>query len=147
MAYATQDQIRLAAGGSSTGGASDRFVELADWNGDDIVDPDVIAEAQLRADGWIDGYLRQRYATPIATPSDTLIRLAADECVYWLRSKRQVLTQADLDERKDRERQLELMRDGKLRPDDPLPPKSTAVSSAVVELGGCFSRDDLKGIW
>lgn len=147
MAYATQDQIRLAAGGSSPAGPSDRFVELADWNGDGAVDADVIAEAQLRADGWIDGYLRLRYATPIATPSDTLIRIAADECVYWMRSKKQQLSQEDMEERKNREHQLEAMAAGKIRPDEPLPLKSSAVTSTVVDLGGCITREGLKGMW
>lgn len=142
MAYATQTQIQMAAGGP------DRFVQLADWNGDGTVDADVIAEAQARADGWIDQYLRERYTTPIATPSDTLIRLAADEAVYWLRKSRGLLAQdeQDVEQRKDRERQLQDMAAGKIRPDEPLPTKSTAVGAAFVENCSPVSRAGLKGL-
>lgn len=143
MAYATQAQIQMAAGGA------DKFLELADWNGDGSVDTDVIAEAQSRADGWIDGYL-VRYGTPIEQPSDTLIRLAADEAVYWLRQSRGMLAMYPeaVEARKDRERQLEEMRDGKIRPGYPLPAKSTSVVAAVVDNCGPISREGLKGsIW
>lgn len=142
MTYASQDQIQLAAGGS------DRFTSLTDWDGDGTPDPGVIAEAQARADGWLDGYLRQRYSTPIAAPTDTLQRLAADECVYWLRSKRGMLGPEDIEQRKEREREMEKYRKGELRPDEPLPAKSSAVVSAIVPNGSCeVSRDSLKGIW
>lgn len=141
MAYATQTQISLAAGGDQ------RFLELFDWDGDGVVDALVVSEAQSRADGWIDGYLRGRYATPIATPSDTLIRLSADECVYWARKKRGLLAQdqQDLEDRKDRERQLEAMGAGKIRPDEPPPEQSTAVVAGVVENESPISRRGLKG--
>lgn len=145
MTYATQAQIELAAGGHAT------FVSLtARDNGVDI-DPALVAEAQARADGWIDGYLRLRYATPIANPSDTLIRIAADEAVYWLRSTTPggaMLSPHDIDRRKERERELEAMRKGELRPDEPAPARSTAVKSAIITNDALdVSRETLKGIW
>ncbi len=85
MAYASQTHIELAVGGAT------RLRELADWDDDGEVDAGVIAEAQAAADGYIDSYARTRYATPIETPSATLIRVAAEEAVYWMRSKRGVV--------------------------------------------------------
>lgn len=128
-------------------GGADRLLSLADWDGDGAIDADVITEAQKRADGWIDGYLRLRFETPIATPSDTLKRLAADEAVYWMRSSRGMVGEPEMKKREERERELELMRDGKLRPDEPLPKPSTAVKSALVALGGDVTREGTKGMW
>lgn len=141
MAYATQTEIQMAAGGT------DRFLSLTDWNGDGSVDADVVTEAQSRADGWIDGYLRLRYSTPIANPSATLARLAADEAVYWMRKSRGMLGEQDIEQRKERERELEAMRDGKLRPDEPTPAKSSAVVAVVVENCNPVSRSGLKGLF
>ncbi len=139
--YATESQIQFAAGGP------ERFRALFDWDGDNVADATVIAEAQARADGWCDGYLRMRYATPIATPSDTLIRLAADEAIYWTRSVRNMAGPEDLEKRKERVAEMEAMRDGKLRPDEPTPAKSTAVKSVFVENCSPMSRNGLKGVW
>jgi phage gp36-like protein len=141
MAYATQAQMQLAAGGE------ERFLALTDWDGDGAIDAPVVAEAQKRADGWIDGYLRLRYATPLTTPSETIIRLAADEAVYWLRKSRTMVGPEDATARKEREVEMEMMRDGKLRPDEPSPVKSTAVKSVIVENTSAMSRCNLKGIW
>ncbi len=139
MPYATQAQIQLAAGGEKS------FIDLADWDGDNVADAVVVAEAQERADGWIDGYLRLRYATPIATPSATLIRLAADEAVYWIKSSRSMAGEHDIKRRTEREHEMGMMRDGKLRPDEPLPTKSTATRSVFVENDSEVSRETLKG--
>lgn len=141
MTYALQSHLAFAAGGDV------HVLALTDWDGDGTIDVGVVAEALARADGWIDGFLRLRYTTPIATPSDTLIRIAADEAVYWLRCKRNMLTPEHVIERKDRERQLEEMRDGKLRPDEPLPAKSTAVAATFVENDHPVSRRGMRGIW
>src|SRR5688572_8018645 len=130
MSYATDAEIQHAAGGAT------RLTELADWNGDGIADIAEIAEAAKKADGWIDGFLRIRFATPIANPSATLKQIAADETVYRLKTAKSTmgLTQADIDSRTDRMRQLELMGKGVIRPDEPLPAQSTAVKSAIVEI-------------
>lgn len=139
MPYATQAQIESAAGGAT------RFLQLADWNLDGAVDASVVAEAQARADGWIDEYLRHREATPIENPTDTLIRLAADEAVYWLRKVRGMLTVEEIDQRKERERQLSEMRSGTLRyKNDPRP---NAKSAAFVENEADVSREGTKGMW
>lgn len=145
MSYATQAQLQLAAGGP------ERFLALTDWNGDNAIDADVVAEALKRADAWIDGFIPVQYSPPIATPSETLIRLAVDEAIYWLRSKREMVSDAEIKQREERERYLESVRSGKIRPDTVTSTKSAAVRPVVVRLSDDTavdtSRDGLKGIW
>lgn len=139
--YATQAQIELAAGGAEL------FRSLADWDGDGVADANVIAQAQESADGWIDGYLRLRFETPVLNPSTDIQRLAADEAVYWMKSKRRMLSEDDRTDRTEREREMGEYRDGKRRPDEPNPVKSTAVKSAYVANCSDMSRENLKGSW
>lgn len=144
MPYASQTKIELAAGGAA------RLVELSDWDGDADVDADVVEESQAAADGWIDSYLRMRFATPIPTPSSTLVRLAADEAVYWMREKRGMLSQQDIEARKGRETWLRDCSKGLVRPDEPLPPPSSAIATTWVDdtTERDVSRETLKGgVW
>lgn len=143
MAYASQSDLDFAAGGAA------RWLQLTDWDGDGQVDASVVASATTAADGWIDGYLRLRHATPIASPSATLRLLAARETVYQLRASRGLvaITKEDLDERTQRIHELEAMRDGKLRPDEPLPAPSTAIRAVFIDNDDDVSREGTKGMW
>ncbi len=143
MPYATQAQIQIAAGGA------DKLVQLADWDHDGVVDADVLAQAQAAADGWIDGYARSRFATPIAVPSSTLIRVAAEEAVYWMRKQRSMLSEDDRKDHEERERWCKDLSAGRVRPDEPLPAQSTAVQSAWVDRPDeqPVSRERLQGFW
>ena len=141
MPYASATELSMAAGGA------ERFRDLTDWDGDGVADESVVAEALARADGLIDSYLRLRYATPIAGASDTLKRLSADEAVYWLRKSRGMVSDQDAEQHKERLTLLSQMREGKLRPDEPLPTKSTAVRGAWVNSASDVSRDGTKGMW
>lgn len=142
MAYTTQPILILHAGGQAA------FDQLFDFDGDGVADPDAIARAQAAADGWIDQYLRLRYATPVAIPSETLKGIAADEAIYQVKKWKPALgvTPQDVEERTQRMRELEAMRDGKNRPDEPLPVQSTAVRAEFVANGSDVSRDSLKGL-
>jgi phage gp36-like protein len=143
MSYASQSDLEFWAGGS------ERFRQLMDWNGTGVIDADAVTRALSSADAWIDQYLRTRYKTPIATPSDTLKRIASEEAIYVLKTARGMdqLTQADIEKRKERMAELEQMRRGALRPDEPTPEKSSAVKSAIVELSGDVTREKTKGLW
>lgn len=143
MGYATQAQLEFAAGGAAD------YLQLTDWNGDGAVDAEVVSTAIALADAWINSFLRQRYATPIANPSTDLQLLAAREFIYQVKASRRLvaITKEDLDDREARRRELEDYRDGKRRPDEPLPAKSTAVRSAIIQLGGDVTRENLKGQW
>ncbi|HWU91601.1 MAG TPA: phage protein Gp36 family protein [Kofleriaceae bacterium] len=141
--YATQADLDFAAGGAA------RFREATDWDGDGQVDAAVVASAQTAADGWIDSYLRLRYSTPIPTPSATLRLLAARETLYQIKASRGLvaITKEDIDERAQRIRELEAMRDGKLRPDEPPPAPSTAIRATFVANCDDLSREGTKGMW
>lgn len=142
MPYATQALLVLHCGGQAT------FDQLYDFNGDGVADADAIARALSAADGWIDQYLRLRYATPIAVPSETLKGISADEAIYQVKKWKPTLgvTEQDVAERTQRMHELEAMRDGKNRPDEPAPVQSSAVRAEFVANSSAVSRDSLKGL-
>lgn len=138
MPYATQAQIELAAGGPA------RLREIADWDENGTVDPDVIAWAQMTADALIDGHARLRFAALLdaaGTSVDTAQMLAANEAVYQLRHARGQASQADVDAASARLLIYQAIAEGSFRPAEPLPTKSTAIQSAWV----AFNDDDSTG--
>lgn len=142
MPYAPQDQLELAAGGAA------KFVQLADLDGNGASDAAFVTRSQAAADGWLDGYIRARHATPIANPSATLIQMAADETIYRMRKARQMVTDDDRLDHQEREKWCEAVATGKVRIDEPLPLKSTAVKSAWVSGDSkAVSREGTKGFW
>src|SRR5687767_246327 len=130
MPYASENDIRLAAGGAA------RFTELTDWNGDGVADPDVIARAQAVADAFINPYLRNRYTVPIAAPTEELKQLAAAEAVFWLRTSRNQASPEDMELHKLRIDKLEEYRSGINRPDNSEAVKSDRGRSSIVEASG-----------
>jgi phage gp36-like protein len=147
MAYTSITDLEMEAGGAQA------LTELTDWDGDGDRDANVVEHAQAKADGWIDGYLRNRYEPlPIPNPSETLKRLAAEETIYWLKQARNRvgITEAEVMQRTDRERQLEQMRAGTLRPDAATTVPSTAGRSKIIaaeDTDIAVSRENLKGQW
>lgn len=144
MPYASLTELQHAAGGL------ERLIQITDHDGDGIMDTAVVDNALAQADAFLDQYLSLRYATPIANPSPVLRGLAAEHAIYWLRQSRGALSSEENLQLENRQRQLELMRDGKLRPDDPTPTKSSAVRAAFVERDPDaieVSRSSLKGLW
>ncbi|MDQ3153635.1 MAG: DUF1320 domain-containing protein [Actinomycetota bacterium] len=139
MAYATQANIEAHAGGAI------RLVELADWDGDGAVDAVAIASVQAESDGWIDGFANVLYHTPIEAPTETLIGHAAAECVFLLKKRRGMATDDDWREHEAREKWLERLAKGFVRPSDPAPAKSDAVRSQTVINNRDVSRMNLKG--
>lgn len=139
MAYVTQTDLELACGGPA------RLVEIADWHGVGSADAAVVADAIDAACGWIDGYARLRYGTPIPSPTATIKRVVAAEAIYVLRERRQMLTEQDVATKTARDQWAADLRDGKVRPDEPLPAPSTAIRSAWRPSTRDTSRDKLKG--
>jgi phage gp36-like protein len=142
--YASIDELTHAAGGT------ERLIQLADWDGSGTVDGAVLDQALAQADAFLDQYLSLRYATPILNPSPVLRGMAAEQAVYWLRQARGMVGDEENRQLENRQRQLELMRDGRLRPDEPPPVRSTAVVAAFVERDPDaieISRASLKGMW
>ncbi|EGJ49045.1 gp436 family protein [Desulfocurvibacter africanus] len=79
MSYASQQDIVDRHG-------EEELLLLADRDGDGVVDPDVILQAQADADAEIDAYLAARYQLPLPTVPTVLKRLAVDILVYRLAS-------------------------------------------------------------
>lgn len=146
MPYADQPKLEAAAGGA------ERFLALTDWDGDGVIDASVVADAQVSADGWIDGFIPEQYSPPVANPSEALKELAAAEAIYRIRTKRDMAGPAEIEQRKERERYLEMIRSGRVRPDALTAIKSAPVRSGIVQMDGDgahggLSRRNTKGWW
>jgi phage gp36-like protein len=144
MPYASLAELALAAGGE------DRLLEMTDRDHDGIPDPVVIDGALTQADAFIDQYLSLRYATPIAAPSPVLRMHAAEHAIYWLRQSRGQVSDEENRQLENRQRQLEQMRDGRLRPDDTAPSRGAGVVAEFVERDPDsidVSRASLRGFW
>lgn len=145
MAYLTEQELEQYAGGGA------RLTELADWDGDSQRDAGVVTAAIDNASGFVDGYLRARSKTPVAAPSMTLKRLVGEEAIYWLRYSRPgtgtMVGDFDKDARAERIKLLEAHADGRLRLDEPMPERSSAIKSAIVDLGGEITKKNTEGMW
>lgn len=141
MTYSSQIDVQIAAGGTAN------LASLTDQNNTGALDPVVLAKFQAQADSTINSYLRLRYSTPLANPTEEIRDAAAALAVYYMREAKQMLTPHEIEGNKTRLAWLEAVRDGKVRIDEPSPPKSSAVKSAVVPLGGDITRENLKGMW
>lgn len=139
MPYASQTEIESVAGGA------ERLLELADWDNNGAIDTGLIASIQEEVDGWIDGFANLLYDTPIASPNQTLVKLAAAECVYRLKERRGTVTDHDEDKHRERLEWLKLLNAGKVRPSDPAPARSDAVRAEIVENASYHGRAALKG--
>lgn len=141
MGYATLSDVTQAAGGE------EKLVEISDWGNRGVVDTDVIDRAIVAADAFINAYLAQRYAVPVDNPSDLLRTLSAAEAVYTMRLQRRMLTPDDTAGRTDRERILKSLSEGRLRPSDPVPDKSSAGGAGFVPFDSAMARKNSRGMW
>ncbi len=145
MAYATQAQIQLAAGGLA------ELKQLADWDGDGEVDDDAIEYAQAAADGYFNSKFSLRYTVPVeltdiaATQRDIVVRMAAHQAVIELRRARNLLGPEHLATIEWINAWLLEVQEGKTRLADPAPAKSDAVRSQTVVNNRDVSRENLKG--
>jgi phage gp36-like protein len=146
MAYATEADLVTEAGGLA------ELEELLPDTAPGLADPSAIreywlAEAIKRGDDRVDAYLRPRYKTPIASPAPHLVRLAAEEAVYWLwdRGKKpmpaEVVTQAEV-----RLSELQRLRDGKMWPGDPAPEPTSGRRASVVESTNPWRSTNLRRV-
>jgi phage gp36-like protein len=145
MPYASLEELQYAAGGQ------DRLAQLTDWDDDGVPDDAAIAQALSQADAFLDQYLSLRYAVPIANPSPVLRGYAAEQAIYWLRQVRGMVGEEENRQLENRQHQLELMRDGRLRPDEAAAfTNAPSVVATFVERNPDtvdISRRTLKGMW
>ncbi len=141
MAYSTQSEIEIAAGGAVA------LAQLADFDTTSTAAL-VIAQALEQADDWIDDHLG-RYVTPLtdAAQIKAIKGISAEETVYLIRKWRGqlALTPEFAKEHEAREKRLEGYRDGRLLLPDPS--ARGVIRSAWVEADGDVTRDKLKGQW
>ena len=141
MAYASEADLVDAAGGlarleevippdnadATTGAANRQY-----W----------IDGAIVKGDAVIDSYLPPRYKTPLATPSEHVIRLAAEEALFWLRGAgSNQHTENDLAGKELRLIELKMLQSGKLWPGDPLPEQTSGGRSVIVKATNKWSLE------
>ena len=157
MAYCVQADLERAAGGVAL------FLKLADHNGDGTADTDVVADAISDAERYVDSYLARRYSVPLASPSDVIRRVTAEEAVYILRKDSVALGNvegvfSDLQlVHLQNVLWLEGVAAGKINPGvDPAPTKSSAVGASIGTRANStdtdmtdtlVTRSSLKGFW
>lgn len=150
MAYSTEADLATVAGGLPA------LLELTDYDGDSVADPDVIELAQAEADEMIDGSLRRLYGDQLPfDPVPKLIRsIAAVETVYRLKTYRRVATDRDDDLHRQRQETLASMQAGQFMPvtTDPYPIGDGGGTPIVVlrdsiesECAGFVTRESLRG--
>lgn len=87
MAYSTQDDVRIAVGGTRN------LIELADLEGTNGIDGGagvalVVGKAIAEADGIINSYLKQRLAVPLAIVPPEIASMSAAWAARVLRRNR-----------------------------------------------------------
>lgn len=146
MAYCTQSDVELAVGGA------ERLRQLADWDRDNSVDTDVVANAIEWADGYIDSVISRRYAVPVASPIPVRLKhLSADGAIYKLKKDRGMATEQDVEHFTDVwQKEVEKIGNGQITLGvDPLPTKSSLVADQQVDRPSTknVGRDQTKGFW
>jgi hypothetical protein len=153
MPYATLEQIRLAAGGTTT---ESKYLEEIS-RGENA---DVIARAQVEADAWIDAVTRRINSAAVPwDPADApqISTLAAAEVVYILRVQSNVAVQRHDDAHAERKLTLEGIAAGLIMPsstdDYPVgtggggPVSGTRTLTTTEIAAGINDRCSLKGLW
>ena len=101
MAYCTYDDVKKRIGEAD-------LVALADYDGDDSPDTDVVAAAINDACSLIDSYLSVRFTVPVSPVPDVLRTRAVNLAVYFLRLGRDSATE---DARRQYEDDVEWLRE------------------------------------
>lgn len=144
MAYCTKANLVTAIGDRA-------LLQLADLDGDGLVDDAAVTLAIRRADALINTHLSKQYTVPVVTVPDELLSRSIDITVYFLRKGRGTLDQHEIDEHKADLEWLQAVARGDLVLDvDPVPPKHsirkdgvTEREEDVVDVG----RRNLRGFW
>lgn len=141
MGYAVQADLEAAID-------QQKLVELTDDEKTGAVNAGRLARALADADAVIDGYLRGRYAVPLATTPPFVRYIAVSLAIYGLFERRSHLFEMPewLKERfKNAKENLRAIRDGKLDLGvDPPPPKGGAIVATTSGPERVFTEETLK---
>ena len=109
--YATRADAVIAAGGVA------RLVQLSDFDGSGTEDTDLVDDAMDEAEGVINSYVRKKFAVPLTAPVPEIIRrTTANMGIYFLKSRRDAVTEKDAVEQEQRIAWLEGLASGKIDP-------------------------------
>lgn len=139
MAYATADDLIERYG-------EEELIRLTDRTGSGVADADTVARALSDADAEIDGYLASRYALPLQSVPNVLVRIACDIARYRLwadRASDEVRRRYE-----DARRYLESLSRGDVTlglPPDMQPSAPTAMAAAWVGNEPVFTRQGTNG--
>lgn len=141
MPYATEADLVAEAGGLA------ELNELIPTTGPEGV-ADVrqyfIDRALAMGDSEINGYLAPRYATPLQSPALQIVRLAAEEAIWWLWSVKGNVPVELVTKQEVRLEKLKRIRDGEIWPGDPPLGASNGQQSAIVVRTGPWSVRSLR---
>ena len=144
MAYCTQSDVQIAAGGP------DRLLQLADPSGSGVIDAAYVTRAIEQAAGWIDGFAQKLYDVPVNPVPPALRDVNADEAVFLLKSRRDMVNELDVKLHDARKELLEQFRDGHNTLGVTVrPTKSALVVDRQTERPSdkAVSREATKGYW
>lgn len=142
MTYCTQTDVEAAAGGAV------KLKELTDVAGTGSTNATILAAAISAADEWINSFARHRHAVPFVTVPDMIKTISAEEAVYRLKRRRNMVTSEDKEQHDEHLRWLEQLAKGLVSPGtEPPPPKSAAVAARIVGVGDAreITREKLGG--
>ncbi len=143
--YAVTADLTRAAGGAT------RLVEIADFDGDGVVDAGLTDEALVKAEGLVNSYVRKVHVTPLVAPiPESIVTITADIAIWMLKGWRDALTEFDVELHADRVKWLEGIASGKVdlgaAPTTAASPFNAASSTARPS-SKAVSRENTKGFW
>jgi phage gp36-like protein len=141
MPYATVADLVAEAGGLA------ELHELIPTTGPEgVVDVRqyFIDRALAMGDSEVNSYLAPRYATPLQNPELQVVRLAAEEAVWWLWSIKGNVPAELVTKQEVRLEKLKRIRDGEIWPGDPPLAASSGQQSAIVERDRPWSMRSLR---
>ena len=143
MAYCTQADLELRCGGAQ------KLVQLADHDGNNVLDAGVVDAAIAEADGDINAAAHKRFAIPLSPLPPEIRALSAKMAVRALRRWRGMLTADDAADEKHDTEWLDKLRKGEIV----LSVSPLTKSEIVIDQAGerpatkNVSREKLKGFW
>ncbi len=139
MAYCTVADVQTAAGGEK------RYKALGDWDLDGHADTSVVEGKIAEVDAWIDGFIVKRYKVPLEDPPRQIRYLSAAEVVFKLTTDRNMPTEQQQVDHKERIEFLQSVANGDVQLRDLTDSAVPARSSANI-VDKAYSRAETKEV-
>jgi len=146
VAYALQADVESAVGGRQ------RLVELCDDQGNGKIDATLLSAQIAAADGWIDGFLQERHATPLSPVPQVVKDLSARNTAFLLKQRRRALEEDDrLQRQEDYDYLLQVSKGLLSLGTEPQPSKSSQDAAKTIDRDAVDeednSRTNTRGFW